>query len=459
MKRLLIIGGSDAGISAALRSKEIDPLIEVTVIAADSYPNFSICGLPFYLSGEVPDWRVLAHRKADEIERQGIRLLLGQKAVSINAGERTVTVRDESTMTRNLRYDKLIIGSGAVSVLPPLAGLDLPGVFTLRWMDDGFAISKYVEENQPKSVLILGSGYIAVEMADALIRKGLSVTLLARSGRVLKNLDPDMGDIIRKELVQHDVRVIDHIAVTAVEQQEGKLILENEGGIPLHGDILLVAAGGKPETELALKSGIETGIQGAIRVNRAMETNIKDIYAAGDCAETWHGILEKYTYLPLGTIAHKQGWVAGENAAGGHAEFAGSLGTQVVKVFNLVATRTGLNQKEAEEAGFDPVMSDLEAWDHKGYYPGATPLRIRITGDRDTHRLLGAQMIGHYGAEVSKRVDILATAIFNKMSVESLINLDLSYTPPLSSPWDPIQMASQAWLKELLLMGVNDLEK
>jgi NADPH-dependent 2,4-dienoyl-CoA reductase/sulfur reductase-like enzyme len=326
-------------------------------------------------------------------------------------------------------------------------------------MDDGFAISKYVEENQPKSVLILGSGYIAVEMADALIRKGLSVTLLARSGRVLKNLDPDMGDIIRKELVQHDVRVIDHIAVTAVEQQEGKLILENEGGIPLHGDILLVAAGGKPETELALKSGIETGIQGAIRVNRAMETNIKDIYAAGDCAETWHGILEKYTYLPLGTIAHKQGWVAGENAAGGHAEFAGSLGTQVVKVFNLVATRTGLNQKEAEEAGFDPVMSDLEAWDHKGYYPGATPLRIRITGDRDTHRLLGAQMIGHYGAEVSKRVDILATAIFNKMSVESLINLDLSYTPPLSSPWDPIQMASQAWLKELLLMGVNDLEK
>jgi NADPH-dependent 2,4-dienoyl-CoA reductase/sulfur reductase-like enzyme len=180
-----------------------------------------------------------------------------------------------------------------------------------------------------------------------------------------------------------------------------------------------------------------------------METNIRDIYAAGDCVETWHPLTKKCTYLPLGTTAHKQGRVAGENAVGGHAEFAGSLGTQVVKIFDLVIARTGLLENEAREAGFDPVSIHHEAWDHKIYYPGATQLQVRISGDRKTHQLLGAQIAGRYGAEVSKRIDILATAIFNEMTVDSLSHLDLSYTPPLSSPWDPVQMASQAWIKAL----------
>jgi NADPH-dependent 2,4-dienoyl-CoA reductase/sulfur reductase-like enzyme len=450
MKQLLIIGGSDAGISAALRSKEINPSIKAVVIIADRYPNFSICGLPFYLSGEVSDWNTLAHRTADAIEKKGVRLLLGHRAVSINPQAKTVKVKNNNGITRMLQYDKLIIGSGASPFRPPLAGLDLPGVFTLRWMRDGFAIREYMEEHRPKAAVILGSGYIGMEMADALTRKGLSVTVLARSGRVLKTVDLEMGDIIRKELSQHDVRVIDGIAVTGIEKHKGELVVRNPKSIPVKGDLLLVAAGGRPETSFAAEAGIAIGLHGAIRVNRAMETNIEDIYAAGDCVETWHRLLKKYTYLPLGTTSHKQGRVAGENAAGGEAEFAGSLGTQVVKIFDLVVARTGLGQAEAKTAGFEPRSTDLETWDHKAYYPGATPLRIRITGDGKTHRLLGAQMIGHYGAEVSKRIDIFATAIFNKMTVESLINLDLSYTPPLSTPWDPVQMASQAWVKEVI---------
>jgi NADPH-dependent 2,4-dienoyl-CoA reductase/sulfur reductase-like enzyme len=178
-----------------------------------------------------------------------------------------------------------------------------------------------------------------------------------------------------------------------------------------------------------------------------METNVPDIYAAGDCVETWHHLLGEHTYLPLGSTAHKQGRVAGENAVGGHREYAGSLGTQVVKVFDLVVARTGLRDTEASEAGFDPLTVEMETWDHKVYYPGAKKMRIRITGDRQTGRLLGTQIVGHRGTEVSKRIDTVATALFHDIEMEALNDLDLSYTPPLSSPWDPIQMAAQAWAK------------
>ncbi len=344
-----------------------------------------------------------------------------------------------------LKYDKLIIATGAVSGRPAISGTDLPVVFALRWIEDGFFINRYMVEHHPESAIILGSGYIGLEMADALTRKGLAVTVLARSGRMLTALDPELGDIIRRELSKHGVKMIDRIDVTAIEKKNQRLTVRNSWEVPLESDMVLVATGITPETALAGKAGVFTGIHKAIRVTQAMETNIKDIYAAGDCAETWHRLLNKFTYLPLGTTAHKQGRVAGENVAGGSQEFAGTLGTQVVKIFDLVVTRTGLFDKEALEAGFDPLTVKLEAWDHKVYYPNASPLQLCLTGDRKTNRLLGAQMVGSYKAEVSKRIDILATALFNGMTVDSLNHLDLSYTPPLSSPWDPVQLMAQAW--------------
>lgn len=212
--------------------------------------------------------------------------------------------------------------------------------------------------------------------------------------------------------------------------------------------MVLARTGAKPETELARAAGVSLGGNGAIQVSPTMETNVPDLYAAGDCVETRHRLLRSPGYLPLGTTAHKKGRVAGENAAGGRAEFEGSLGTRVVKIFDLVVARTGLRDREAILEGFDPLTIGSEAWDHKLYYPGATKVRIRITGDRKTHRLLGAQIVGSYGAEVSKRIDVFATALFNGMKVEELIHLDLSYTPPLSSPWDPVQLASQAWIRK-----------
>ena len=210
-------------------------------------------------------------------------------------------------------------------------------------------------------------------------------------------------------------------------------------------DMILVAVGARPETEIAAAAGVTRGFRGALKVNRRMETNVPDIFAAGDCVETWHRITQSNSYLPLGTTAHKQGRIAGENAVGGDCVFEGSLGTQSVRLFDYVVARTGFHDRDAAAAGFDPLSVDFTVWDHKVYYPGAKEMTIRVTGDRASGRLLGAQIIGHYKTEVSKRIDIFATAIHHGMTVHQLNDLDLSYTPPLSSPWDPVQMAAQAW--------------
>jgi NADPH-dependent 2,4-dienoyl-CoA reductase/sulfur reductase-like enzyme len=450
---LLIIGGSDAGISAALRARECTSSARVTVLVGDRFPNFSICGLPFYLSGEVPDWRTLAHRTVEEIEREGIHLRLNHRAIRIDPKGKTVAIMDKAQQVDQFEYDKLIIATGAASIQPPIEGLGLKGVFPLRWMGDAFAFEQYLTEHRPKSAAVLGAGYISMEMADALTRRGLFVSVLARSGSILKTVDSELGEMIRSELHKHGVRVVDRVAVTSVEQEGKKLVLKNDGEPLLTADLVLVATGARPETELARAAGVSLGGNGAIQVSPAMETNISNIYAAGDCVETRHRLLRRPGYLPLGTTAYKQGRVAGENAVGGRSEFEGSLGTQVVKIFDLVVGRTGLRNQEAVHEGFDPLTVDSESWDHKAYYPGAKKLRIRITGDRKTHRLLGAQMVGRSGTEVSKRIDVFATALFNGMKVEDLNKLDLSYTPPLGSPWDPVQTAAQAWAREQAFSG------
>jgi NADPH-dependent 2,4-dienoyl-CoA reductase/sulfur reductase-like enzyme len=447
MNKLLIIGGSDAGISAALRAKEVDSSVDITVVVADRFPNYSICGLPFYLSGEVTDWHNLAHRTASEITDAGINLLLDYTAQSIDPQQKIVTAVGQDGKYHQLNYDQLIIGTGAISNKPSIAGLDLPGVYLLRTMADSFAVHQHLTNHAPESAVIVGGGYIGLEMADAFVYRGMSVTVVEHSASVMKTVDTSLGEIIKEELQSHGVTVVNNTAIESIEQQGTKLLVKGKG-FETKTDMVLVAVGVKPSTTLAQTANVATGIKGAIKVNARMETNIPGIYAAGDCVETWHRLLNQYTYLPLGTTAHKQGRVAGENAGGGNREFAGSLGTQVVKVFELAIARTGLRDSEATEVGFEPVTLETAIWDHKAYYPGARQLHIRLTGDRRTQRLLGTQIVGHYQAEVAKRIDIFATALFHNMKIEDLNDLDLSYTPPLSSPWDPVQMSAQAWLKQ-----------
>lgn len=447
MKNVLIIGGSDAGISAALRIRELSPKTHVTVMLADDYPNFSICGLPFYLSGEVPDWRNLAHRTKDDLLREGIHLLANHRATAIDSAEQTVMAIAPQGTEVNISYDKLIIGTGAVSRHPPIDGLDLPGVYFLRWMGDSFRVHQHLTQQNPKSAIIIGGGYIGLEMADALTRRGLQVTLVQRS-TVLK-IHQSFGERVADELKRHGIAV-ETGSVERIEPAGKQLRVTGTSGFSAIGDLVLVAVGAVPSTDLAQTAGVALGENGAIQVNRRMETNLPHLYAAGDCVETWHQLLQRTNYQPLGTTAHKQGRIAGENAVGGSREFEGTLGTQVVKVFELAIARTGLREAEAERAGYQPATIEYETWDHKVYYPGAHPICIRVTGDACTGKLLGAQIVGHYQGEVAKRIDVFATAIYHGMTVEQLNDLDLSYTPPLSSPWDPIQMAAQAWSREII---------
>ena len=342
------------------------------------------------------------------------------------------------------RYDRLLIATGAVPRESAIVGLQLPGVFRLHTMEDSFGIDRYVRESACQKAVIIGSGYIGLEMADALTVRGLAVTLVGRSRSPLPTVDADFGDEIGSELRRHGVQVVNGAEVTNIEGTGPNLVV---CGTELResADVVIVAPGVRPASELAAAAGMRVGVAGAISVDRSMRTSAEDVFAAGDCAETWHRMLDRNVYLPLGTTAHKQGRVAGENMAGGDRTFAGSVGTQVVKVFELAIARTGVRDEEARAAGFEPLTIETTAWDHKAYYPGAHELRTRITGDRVSGRLLGAQIIGDWRAQVAKRIDVFATALFQGMPVEGLNDLDLSYTPPLGSPWDAVQLAAQMW--------------
>jgi NADPH-dependent 2,4-dienoyl-CoA reductase/sulfur reductase-like enzyme len=443
MEKIIIIGGSDAGISSALRAKELSPEIIPTLIIADKYPNFSICGLPYYISREVPSWENLAHRTKKELENSGTELLLDTTAQSINVQTKQVNTVDKSGTKKILSYDKLILGTGAVSMKPKIPGINNPGVFFLRWIPDSFLIDEFIKIMNSKSAVIIGAGYIGMEMSEALTRRGINVSLVEFADTVMPSVDTVFGEKIKDTLLHNGIMIYNKITVESINTAGDKLIVKGTGNLELSTDMVLVAVGSIPNTLLGQSIGIETGIKGAFKVNNKMETCIPDIFAAGDCAETLHKILQTYTYLPLGTVAHKQGRIAGENAVGGNREFAGSLGTQSVKLFDKVIARTGLNEKEAWEVGFNPVSADFETWDHKQYYSPSNKIYIRVIADKNTQRLLGAQMIGTYKTEVSKRIDIFAAALYHDMIVPDFSNYDLSYTPPLSTPWDPVQMAVQ----------------
>jgi NADPH-dependent 2,4-dienoyl-CoA reductase/sulfur reductase-like enzyme len=448
MNQILIIGGSDAGISAGLRAREVAPDADVTVLVKDEFPNFSICGLPFYIGGEVEDWPHLAHRTHDDLQEAGLRILVRHEAIQIHPEAHTVVARNASVSSGEFSYDRLIVATGAASARPPIPGCDLPGVFFMRFMGDGLAVRDYLEKFRPSRAALIGTGYIGMEMADALHRRGMAVTLLEMADSVMPSFDAEMGALLQKALMAQGIRVKTGVKITEIEKQAGALIVRAGDETAAEADFILIAAGAKPCVDLAVEAGIALGKSGAIAVNEKMETSLPDVYAAGDCAETLHRLTGKYGYMPLGTTSHKQGRVAGENATGGNAVFKGVVGTQSLKVFDRIAARTGFRSMEAREHGFDPLSVDMETPDHKAYYPGSSPIHIRLTGDRDTGRLLGGQIMGRHGAEISKRIDIIATALFSEITISDFVHLDLSYTPPLSSPWDPLQMAAFKWLTD-----------
>ncbi len=465
---LVMIGGSDAGISAALRAKELRADVDATVIVADAYPNFSICGIPYYVAGEVGPWTSLAHRTAGDLQAAGMRLRLDTRARRVDVRDRKVLVTTADGSEELVSYDRLVLGTGALPLRPAISGLDqlghAHGVHVVHSMDDTFALMRTLERDKPASALIVGAGYIGLEMAEALTSRGLAVVQMEQRPEVLPTVDAELGSRVHGELASHGVEVLTGTTARrislAAAGSPGRLSVEATttagGTLTRHVDVVLVVVGVRPDTTLAAQAGAALGPGHAIAVDRQMRTGLPGIYAAGDCVVTYHRLLGE-TYLPLGTTAHKQGRVAGENALGGDRKFAGSLGTQVVKIFDQAVARTGLRDHEAAKAGYDPFTISAQADDHKAYYPGSHRIAMRVTGDCVTGRLLGMQLYGHRQAEVAKRIDIAATAIHHHMTVAGLSELDLSYTPPLGSPWDAVQLAAQAWSMQAALTLAPEL--
>jgi NADPH-dependent 2,4-dienoyl-CoA reductase/sulfur reductase-like enzyme len=402
------------------------------------------------VSGDVPDWHNLAHRGRSDLEAAGLRLRTRTRATAIAAPDHSVKMLGADGRTELLTYDALVIGTGAVSVVPPIAGLTGPGalgpadgVHTLHTMGDVHAVMDTLHRRDATTAVVIGAGYIGLEMAEALTARGCAVTQIEALPEVLPTLDPELGQLVRAQLTAHGIEVLTATTVSSITRapvSDPALVVRAQGAdgssVTRTVDIVLVVVGVRPDSGLAESAGARLGVKGAVQVDTRMATNLPDVYAAGDCAITHHRLLGE-TWLPLGTTAHKQGRVAAENALGGDKRFQGSLGTQVVEVFDLVAARTGLRDHDAAVAGqsWAALTVASRADDHKAYYPGATTIDLRVTGDTASGLLMGAQLVGRHGAEIAKRVDVFAAALFTTMPVDAFNDLDLSYTPPLGSPW------------------------
>jgi NADPH-dependent 2,4-dienoyl-CoA reductase/sulfur reductase-like enzyme len=441
--RLLIVGGSDAGISAGLRARQLDPTAEVTLVVADEYPNFSICGIPFWLSGEVADWRSLARRTRADLEASGIGLRLNTTAQRIDVDRRELVV-DGERGAETIAYDRLVVGTGAIPARPPIPGLELPGVQLLHSIGDAMAVQDRLGAHA-RSAVIVGAGYIGVEMADALTVRGLDVTLIEQASTALTTVDPELGSLVADELADRGVHCVFGVQVQRIERPEDRLVVQCTGETRAEGDVVLVLTGVVPDTALAHDAGGRWVCAARWRSIAGCRPGCPTCGLRVTAPRPITGCLAttcicRWAAPPISRAASP---VRTRSAAA--AEFAGTLGTQVVKVFDLAVAGTGLRESAATAEGFDPLTVQTVTDDHKAYYPGAHPLWLRVVGDRATGQLLGAQILGHVSGQVAKRIDTFATAIYNRMTVTELSALDLSYTPPLSAPWDPVQTAAQAW--------------
>lgn len=451
---LLIIGGSDAGISAALRARELNSEINITIILADEFPNLSICGIPYAISGEVTPWQNLAHRTIDDLKSFDIDFYMNTWATKIDAeAHQVVATQEHKQLT--FSYNQLMVGTGAIPKQIPILGQNLRGVHVLHTMGDFLTISQQLKDNPPKNAAIVGAGYVGIEMAEALRHQNIPVTLLQRGSEILSTIEPDLAQQAHQQLTNHDVTVRTNQNITAITETATGYQLTGSDDSQIF-DFVLIVVGVKPNSQLLIDAGAAVNEQQAVIVNEYMQTNLPDIYAAGDLVVTKHRLLGE-TYLPLGTTSHKQGRIAGANMVGLSSKFAGIIGSQVLRVFDLIIARTGLLVNEALQAGYDPIAITAELDDHKGYIPSAQKITIRVIADKKTHQLLGAQLLGSASSEIAKRTDIFATGIYHHMTVAEFSDLDLTYSPIVGAPWDAVQAAVQQLELQLMHNTKNSM--
>lgn len=431
--RILVIGAVAAGTSAAAKARRNTEDAEIVIYEKDSYISYSGCGMPYFLGGEVASGKELTPRDPQFFKtKYNVDIHIGHEVLSIDKGKKTLEVKNlETGHVFTDTYDKLIIATGARSVIPPIKGKEKEHVFSLRNIGDMYKIKKFIDEKNPKKAVIVGTGFIGLELAENFKNIGIDVTMVEMLPQVTPGLDSDMAIYVEKALEKNGVSVI--TGNSANEIEDGKVILADKREV--EADMVIIATGVRPNVDLAVAAGIELGSFGAIRVDTRMETSEKDIYAAGDCIEQYHLVTGKPVYRPLGSTANKTGRIAGNNAAGGDLEFRGILGTGIFKVFNLTVAQTGLSEKEALKEGYDISVSH-NIKPNKPEYLGGKEMVIKSIADKKDGRLLGVEIVGEEG--VDKRIDVFATLITFGAKVSDLVHLDLAYAPPFSTTKDPV---------------------
>jgi NADPH-dependent 2,4-dienoyl-CoA reductase/sulfur reductase-like enzyme len=448
--KLVVVGGDAAGMSAASQArKRLGPDdLEIVAFEKGHFTSYSACGIPYWIGGAVKERDALIARTPEAHRDAGILVHTRHEVTAIDLDRREVIARDlDGGGELREGFDHLVYATGAVPVTPDWARIDGGGVFGVQTLDDGTAIHAWLESDpKPQHAVVIGGGYVGVEMAEAMVQRGLAVTLLERSAQPMSTVDPDMGERVGEAIRGLGIEVRTDTHVQGLETRDGRVSAVVTPGGTLPADIVVLGLGVRPNTALAAESGIPVGVTGGLRTDLQMRVvgpsgHIDGLWAAGDCVQTVHRVSGQPVHMPLGTHANKQGRVAGINIGGGYATFPGVIGTAVTKVCELEVARTGLTEKEAAKAGFAYVTASVESTSRAGYYPGASSMVVKLIAERRTGLLLGAQIVGR--EEAAKRIDSLAIAVWNSMTVEEMTALDLSYAPPFSPVWDPVLIAAR----------------
>ncbi|ALC17776.1 NADPH-dependent 2,4-dienoyl-CoA reductase/sulfur reductase [Desulfuromonas soudanensis] len=442
-KRLIVIGGDAAGMSAAAKARRLDADLGITVFERSPHTSYSACGMPYYIAGMVEKVEDLISRTPEVFrDKYSIDARILHEVTAIDPAAGRVQVVDRQSRKESWEpYDQLLIATGALPFCPELPGSDARGIFGLSTLQSGIRVRRALDEEKPRRAVVVGGGYIGLEMAEALIRRGLEVSLIQRGPQVMETLDAKMGALISEALREIGVQLYLEESLTGFEVQDGRVTAAVTTNRTLPADIVILGMGTRPNTALAAAAGIPLGVKGALKVNARMQTETSGIWGAGDCAESFHLVSREPVHIALGTIANKQGTVAGTNLGDGYATFPGVVGTAVSKICKYEVARTGLQERDLLRLGLQYDTATIKSRTRAGYYPGAGHITVKLLAEKGSGRLLGGQIVGLEGA--AKRIDILATALHAGMTVQQIVDLDLSYAPPFSPVWDPVQTAAR----------------
>ena len=439
--KVVIVGGVAGGATAAARIRRLDEQAEVIVFERSGFISYANCGLPYYIGGVIEDPEDLTLQTPESFYRRfRIHMKVRHEVIAIDPARKCVTVRNlETGDVFEECYDKLLLSPGAKPVWPDLPGMDSDRLFTLRTVEDTLRIKTFVNRMKPKSAVMVGGGFIGLEVAENLRQLGLDVTIVQRPKQLMNPFDADMASFIHSEMRKHGVKLALGRSVEGFEKREDGVDVLLKDSPPIHADMVVLAIGVMPESALAKTAGLALGMKGSILVNDRMETSVPDIYAVGDAVQVKHAVTGQNVLLSLAGPANKQGRIAADNICGGDSRYRGSQGSSVVKVFDMTAACTGVNETNAQKAGLQVDKVILSPMSHAGYYPGGKVMTVKVVFEKETYRLLGAQIVGYEG--VDKRIDVLAVAIHTGMKAYELKELDLAYAPPYSSAKDPVNMA------------------